>query len=271
MEHDELDDDAPLPPGIVRASEPHPPTTRRGRAEAPATPTNEDAEAPATVLPAAGRITAIEPQARRQGRVNVYVDGEFAIGLFDDVAHTLGLHVGQPITAERLAEISAAETLRRATEDAYHLLSFRARAEKEITDRLTRKGYEEDVVTAVLDKLRASGYVDDASFAQSWVAARGKTRGRRALAHELRQKGVASEVAGETLDDAKDDEAERAAAHAAAVKKVGARPADQSREAKARLAAFLQRRGFGWESIRPVLAALYAAPDDADGAEEIAG
>lgn len=215
------------------------------------------------------RITAIEPQARRQGRVNVFVDGKFALGVFEEVALALGLHVGQPITGERLAEVARAETLRRAKEDAYRLLSFRARAEKEIEDRLRRKGYEDDIIGEAVASLRAHGYVDDASFARSWVASRGGTRGRRALAHELRQKGVAAEVAAETLDEAKSDEDELAAARAAARKKVGARPADQSREAKARLAAFLQRRGFGWEVIRPLLGELYGgAEEDAEDFDE---
>lgn len=207
-------------------------------------------------------ITAIEPQERRKGRVNVYVEGRFALGVFEDVAHALGLRVGQAITEERLAEIAGAETLRRAKEDAYRLLGFRARSEKEIEDRLRRKGYEEAVLAAVTASLREAGYVDDTDFARAWVASRGKTRGTRALAHELRQKGVAAEVAAETLAARKDDESEIAAARTAAVKRVGARPGDQSREAQARLAAFLQRRGFGWDVIRPVLAELYAAGDE---------
>jgi SOS response regulatory protein OraA/RecX len=47
----------------------------------------------------------------------------------------------------------------------------------------------------------------------------------------------------------------------------GTRPADRSREAQGRLAAFLQRRGFGWDVVRPVLAELYGA---AAGEEEAA-
>lgn len=237
-----------LPPGIVSAAG------------------GEKDAAPAPVIPVQGsRITAIEAQAKREGRVSVFVDGRFALGLFAEVAAALGLRVGQPISEERLAEIARAETLRRAKEDAYRLLSFRARSEKEIADRLRRKGYEEDVLAEVTASLRALGYLDDAAFAQSWVAARGRTRGRRALAHELRQKGVAAEITEETLGAAKDEEEERAAALAAAIKRVGQRPADASREAQARLAAFLQRRGFGWEVIRPTLARLYgAAPEDAE-------
>jgi regulatory protein len=126
------------------------------------------------------------------------------------------------------------------------------------------------VIDETLASLRKIGYVDDAQFAQTWVESRGKTRGRRALAHELRQKGIADDLAAETLDETKTDEAEQAAARAVAVKRVGERPQDTSREAQAKLAAFLQRRGFGWDVIRPVLAALYrdrVAEDNGDPAD----
>ena len=270
------DDNEALPPGIIRARNPGERSEASPRPGEAAPPPAADSAAGTSGgdrggAAVTGRITAIEPQARRQGRVNVFVDGSFALGLFDEVAHALGLHVGQPITAARLEEIARAETLRRAREDAYRLLSFRGRSEKEIEDRLRRKGYEEDVVAGVAAFLRDHGYLDDTTFARSWVLARGGTRGRRALAHELRQKGVSAEVSAETLGEIKTDEAELEAARSAAIKKAGSpRPADQSREGRARLAAFLQRRGFGWDVIRPVLAELYAAAaQEEEEAQEI--
>lgn len=246
-------DDAPLPPGkSSRSNEggfPSSDLPPRGRAAEPVTEETR------------GRITALEAQQKREGRVSVFIDGKFAIGLFDDVVLTLGLRIGQQITPERLEEIARAETLRKAIEDAYNLLSYRSRAEKELADRLQRKGYEEDVIAQVLEKLRSAGYLNDEAFARSWVEGRGKTRGRRALTHELRQKGVDSETVSRTLADAKSDDGEQESARLAAVRKVGEHPLDGSREARAKLAAFLQRRGFGWDTIRPVLAELYRVRD----------
>ena len=260
-----------LPPGVFSATDvalTSEKNEKKRKQPAALAPSPEDGRKGTGVRAGASQITALEPQQKRRGRLNVFVDGKFTLGLFEEVALALGLHVGQRITPGRLAEIAAAETLRRAKEDAYRLLSFRPRSEKEIEDRLRRHGYdEENVVAAVLASLRASGYVDDAAFAETWVEARGKTRGRRALAHELRQKGIAGDLAAETLREAKTDEAELAAARAAACKRVGERPGDKSREAQAKLAAFLQRRGFGWDVIRPILSELYAA-DVAAGADD---
>ena len=290
----------PLPPTTGEALTPGPsPSERRGGPDTGTTPASRQnraekavgeawvGNATGTPLPArsgnqgrgvggeGNRITAIEAQEKRKGRVSVFVDGKFAIGLFEEVALSLGLRVGQAITPERLEEVAKAETRRRALEDAYRLLSFRARSEQERTDRLQRKGYEEDAIAEALGSLRAHGYVDDAQFAGAWVRSRGQSRGKRALAFELKQKGVAGEVTAQALAEEMPADAERESARSAAIKKIGARPADTSREAKAKLAAFLQRRGFGWDTIRPVLAELYEkaideeTDEDAEDAEEL--
>jgi regulatory protein len=210
------------------------------------------------------RITAIEPQARQKGRVNIYVDGEFAIGLAEAVAATLQLRVGKIMTVEELQEASVAEERHKALEDAYHLLSFRGRSEKELADRLRQKGYDDSIVAYVTEKLNVIGYLDDTAFATSWVASRGKTRGSRLLMQELRLKGVDKETARETLSEARDSEMEADTALTVAIRRVGELPKDQSREAQAKLAGFLQRRGFGWDAIRPVLRQLYQRSAEVD-------
>ncbi len=144
----------------------------------------------------------------------------------------------------------------RARSYAVWLLSQQARTEKEIREKLARKECDEAVVESVMEALRRWGYIDDAGLAANWVASRGKTRGRRALAFELRRKGIESETLKETME-ARTDEIEADACRAAAVRKVSASPTDRSREAQAKLAAFLQRRGFGWDAIKPTLRALY--------------
>jgi regulatory protein len=150
----------------------------------------------------------------------------------------------------------------RAKSYAVWLLSQQARTEKEIREKLEKKGCNEATVVEVMEALRRWGYLDDAGLAARWTESRGKTRGKRALAFELRRKGVDDETVKDTLE-ARTDETEAEACLLAATRKAGSRPADTSREAQAKLAAFLQRRGFGWDAIRPTLRALYTvAPDD---------
>ena len=144
---------------------------------------------------------------------------------------------------------------------AVRLLADQPRSETELTRKLTGRGADEATAAALVERLRGWGYLDDAALARRWVESRGRTRGRRALAFELRRKGIDP---GEALSE-RSDEDETSAARAAAVRKVGDRPADKSREARAKLAAFLQRRGFSWETVRSVLRELYEGGDEDEG------
>ncbi|MBB6048986.1 regulatory protein RecX [Armatimonas rosea] len=145
------------------------------------------------------------------------------------------------------------------------LLGQQPRSEKELGDRLTKKGADEETILAALERLRGWGYLDDAALAERWVASRGKTRGKYLLRQELNRKGLDS---AEALESRTDDD-ERTACLSVAVKRVGDPPKDRSREAQAKLSAFLQRRGFGWDAIRPVMRQLYQGivAEDLDAAE----
>jgi regulatory protein len=145
------------------------------------------------------------------------------------------------------------------------LLGQQPRSEKELGDRLTKKGVTEETILVALETLRGWGYLDDAALAERWVASRGKTRGKYLLRQELSRKGL---DAAQALESRSDDD-ERVACLAAAVKRVGDPPKDHSREAQAKLSSFLQRRGFGWDAIRPVLRQLYQGivAEDLDATE----
>ena len=84
------------------------------------------------------------------------------------------------------------------------LLGQQPRSEKELGDRLTKKGADEETILAALERLRGWGYLDDAALAERWVASRGKTRGKYLLRQELNRKGLDSAEALESRSD--DDE-----------------------------------------------------------------
>jgi regulatory protein len=90
-------------------------------------------------------------------------------------------------------------------------LTGQARTRKELADKLAKKLVPEEIATRLLDRFEEVGLVDDAAFARLWVDSRqsGKGLARRALAQELRRKGVADEIAREVLDevDPADEEA----------------------------------------------------------------
>ncbi len=218
-------------------------------------------------------ISAVEPQ-RRKGRLNVFVDGQFILGVGENVAADLGLRVGREMTAEKLREVAGAEEVHKATEAALVLLEVRARASREIETRLKQKGYEEPVIAQVIEKLRRLELLDDTLFAHQWVEARSRIGGsrpigRRRLTTELFQKGVAKDEILEAVARVTDDD-EMALAREAARKKVRHVPTDPDtlRAERQKLMGFLQRRGFGWETVKAVTREALPAPTDAEDEEE---
>ncbi|ROR90087.1 regulatory protein RecX [Nocardioides aurantiacus] len=92
-------------------------------------------------------------------------------------------------------------------------LTGRARTRAELADKLASKGVPDEVGHRLLDRFEEVGLVDDSAFAREWVEQRQRGRGlaRRALAQELRRKGVDDEVAREALEEV-DGDAEEASA-----------------------------------------------------------
>jgi len=111
-------------------------------------------------------------------------------------------------------EMSPEELSSFAKEIVVRKLSERAHSRSDLAQALAKKQVPEGVVDATLAKFEAAGLIDDEDFARSWVQARqrGKGLSSRALANELRTKGVDDEIAKEVIGEL-DPEAEVEAAH----------------------------------------------------------
>jgi regulatory protein len=128
------------------------------------------------------------------------------------------------------------------------LLTARARTRAELFTALTKRGYPDDVIDGVLDRLTQVGLVDDDDFAEQWVRSRRAHagKGKRALAAELRTKGIDNEVITATLADI-DSSAERARAEELVADKLRReRLTDATDDVKLarRLVGMLARRGY---------------------------
>ncbi|HEX5597717.1 MAG TPA: regulatory protein RecX, partial [Micromonosporaceae bacterium] len=88
-----------------------------------------------------------------------------------------------------------------AREICLRQLAVRPRSRAELATALARRGISDEVATQVLDRYDEVGMIDDAAFARAWVSSRHQGRGlaRRALANELRQRGIDADTASEAL------------------------------------------------------------------------
>ncbi len=200
------------------------------------------------------RVTAIEKQ-RRGERVNLFLDGRFALGLSLDAAAQAGLRVGNEVDDERLQALRAEAAQADAMAASLRLLSYRPRSEAELRQRLARRGTPPALVDGVIERLRELGLVDDAAFAQAWVDSRDRAspRGRRLLRQELLAKGVDSDTSRELLENVDEPDA---ALRAASRRATSLRDLSYD-EFRRRLGDFLRRRGFDYDTVRRTVERLW--------------
>jgi regulatory protein len=124
-------------------------------------------------------------------------------------------------------------------------LTGRARSRRELREKLTKKGVPDELAEQLLDRFAEVGLVNDAAFARSWAESRQRSRGlaRRALAHELRRKGVDDETARTALDGL-DPTAEERTARALVRKRLRSMRGLDRAAATRRLAGMLARKGY---------------------------
>lgn len=138
-------------------------------------------------------------------------------------------------------------------------LAVRPRTRAELATGLRRKGISAETIARVLDRYDEVGIIDDAAFARAWVSSRHHGRGlaRRALATELRRRGVDADAAGAALAEL-DSDTEEATARALVDRRV--RSASGTPEAVfRRLTAMLARKGYpAGVAIRVVKEAMAA-------------
>jgi regulatory protein len=124
-------------------------------------------------------------------------------------------------------------------------LTGQARSRKELRDRLARRNVPDELAEGLLDRFGEVGLVDDEAFARSWVESRQRSRGlaRRALAQELRRKGVEDATVRTTLDGLDPELEVQAACDLVARRARSMRALDRA-VASRRLVAMLARKGY---------------------------
>ena len=141
------------------------------------------------------------------------------------------------------------------------MLARREYGRAELAARLRARGADPQALERTLDELTGLGYLSDARAAEALVRSRSGQFSRRAIAHALKDKGVAADAARAALAALDDcDEASEAAALWA--RRFGTPPRDQ-RE-KARQVRFLLSRGYALSVALQVLRRAGARVEDDD-------
>ncbi|MFB9891893.1 recombination regulator RecX [Planobispora takensis] len=126
------------------------------------------------------------------------------------------------------------------------LLTMAPRTRAQLAEALRKREVPDDAAEAVLERFSEVGLIDDEAFAAAWVSSRHAGRGlaRRALAAELRRRGVEEDTVKEAVEQL-DPEQEAETARRLVERKLPATRGLDPTVRTRRLAGMLARKGYG--------------------------
>lgn len=144
---------------------------------------------------------------------------------------------------------------RTAYVDALQMLGRRELSEKQLRERLLHREHSPENVERAIQLLHENRALDDERVAAAYVrtAIKIKGRGRLRIQRELRQMGIANDVAAKALADAFGDIDERGLITRALQKKLRGKPKIKDAAEYARVYQFLMRQGFSPAAVTAAL------------------
>lgn len=211
------------------------------------------------------KITSIEPQKKKQGRFNIYIDGEFAFVADENLVVSEKLVPGKIIQPQELDKLLFEAEVGKLMEKMYGLFSVRQRSEKEVRDYLkirNQKSKIKDgeeisqlVVDQLVERLKQRGMLNDLEFARAWVESRRRSRGKsmRALKAELMKKGIDREITEEVISHQLSVISEEELAKRTLEKKMKSWRNLDKQTFKKKAYEYLVRQGFEYEVVKKVV------------------
>ena len=136
---------------------------------------------------------------------------------------------------------------------AFLLLNYRSRSEKELQERLAKKGFSENHISSTIKHMKDAGYVDDLALALDLKrqACDNKLLGHNSAKRFLLNRGVPDEIIAETLEY--NEETEASNIIKLIEKKLKTTGNYPDKKNKKRLWDFLVRKGYSFSTIRNAL------------------
>ncbi|UCG91593.1 MAG: RecX family transcriptional regulator [candidate division WOR-3 bacterium] len=149
------------------------------------------------------KISKIEPQKRNKKRSSIYIDGEFAFGLSNELVLKYNLNADDEISDTLIKDVLLEEEKQKIKQRAFRLLQYRDRSIQELANRLLRIGFDNRLVQSVIEDFKAEGTLDDEKFANAFVSdyTTLNPRGNRFIIQELQKRGVAKEIISKVVHE----------------------------------------------------------------------
>ena len=200
-------------------------------------------------------ITKLERQKKNHKRYNLYLEGEFYCGLYDDTLLKYGLASGDDVTEKQIEEIRGFDEYIYGKRIAFDYLSYRIRTISEIKKRLKKAKLQEETIEKAITHLKELKLVDDEAFARQLVAEKIKNKpsGKRMIEKKLYEMGIPKQVGESVLDELMDEETEKSLAVKVYDKLLPKLQGLDRQEARKKIFAKLASRGFNFDIINEII------------------
>ena len=139
------------------------------------------------------KITNISIQEKNKKRCNIFIDGDFFIGIPIEVVYSHSLKVGGEVDKAKLLEIANEKDYLDALSKATAYVSKAIKTKKQVRTYLQNKGYTDDIVVKVIGKLLEYKYIDDNEYAKRYIDSVSKSQGIHMTKYKLMMKGLKKE------------------------------------------------------------------------------
>lgn len=140
------------------------------------------------------KVTDIQLQKNNPGRYSVFLDGEFSFGISDIDLYNLGIKIGLEIDDEFMKVIEETVDFKKCLDYATNLVSKKMYSKKELTGKLTLKGYTDSAIKSSMDIMEEYGYINDDVYAKTYCEFKGRKDGVKKIRYELTLKGIRKDI-----------------------------------------------------------------------------
>lgn len=197
-------------------------------------------------------VTGLEVQKKDDTRVNLYLDGNFFVGISMELVLLHQIKKGMEVDEQFLLNLVFEDEKEKAMGRAVKYLGGTLKTTKQLRDYLKKKEYSEQTIDYVIDKMKEYKYLDDVAYAKSFIATFSSKYGRTKLTYALRSKGVSDSIIDSVFED--DETVIENSLNRVAEKYLKNKP--RCSETYQKLSRFLYGRGYQFDEINSYINSL---------------
>lgn len=180
-------------------------------------------------------------------KLRIELNYELIFSLYRGEIRKYKLKEGSILSEKSYSEIFEDVLPKRAFERCINLLSRRSMTSMELRRKLRDGLYPEEIIDMTIEKLINYKLVNDEDYVANYLETYKNSRSIRQIKQELMKKGITGELIKDELEDLDVNEEENIYK---LMNKKGFNPFDAEDNDRNKFAAFLMRKGYGYDLIR---------------------